>query len=148
MRYLTLSLTLLLLTACGGGSASDPEDALRDWVVRGELAAEARNRDDFLQLISVDYADSRGNDRDSIGAMLRAYFFRQNSITLLTSIDELTLFEESAAKLLLTVGMAGTNNSALGFRADAYQFELELEKADDEWMLIGARWGELGSELH
>ena len=147
MRYLTLSLTILLISACGGDSAGNPEEALRDWVARGELAAEERNRGDLLELISADYADSRGNDRDSIGNIVRAYFFRQKSIALLTSIDEITLFDKSAAQVMLTVGMAGTNNSALGFRADAYQFELELQQMDDEWKLIGARWGELGGEL-
>jgi hypothetical protein len=47
----------------------------------------------------------------------------------------------------LTVGMAGLNNSALGVSADAYNFELELQVDDDEWLLIGARWGELGEKL-
>ena len=36
----------------------------------------------------------------------------------------------------------------MGIRADAYNFELELENTDDEWMLIGARWGEVGGDLH
>jgi len=147
MRYLTLSLTILLLSACGGGSAGDPEDALREWVARGELAAEEKDRGDLLELISEDYADSRGNDRDRIGEIVRLYFFRQESIALLTSIDEVTFFDDSAAQVMLTVGMAGTNSGAFGIRADAYQFELELQKPDDEWQLIGARWGELGGVL-
>jgi hypothetical protein len=147
MRYLTLSLTILLISACGSDSAGDPEDALRGWVARGELAVEQKDRGDLLELISEDYVDSRGNDRDRIGEILRLYFFRQESIALLTSIDEVALFDDSAAQVMLTVGMAGTNNGAFGIRADAYRFELELQKPDDEWKLIGARWGELGGEL-
>ena len=147
MRYLTLSLTILLISACGSGSAGDPEDVLREWVARGELAVEEKDRGDLLELISEDYADSRGNDRDRIGEILRLYFFRQESIALLTSIDEVILFDGSAAQVMLTVGMAGTNSGAFGIRADAYQFELELQKPDDEWKLIGARWGELGGVL-
>ena len=147
MRYLTLSLTILLLSACGGEDASDPEAELRAWVARGETATEEKDRGDLLDLISESYADSRGNDRDGLGDILRVYFFRQDSIALLTSIDEITFYDDTAAQVLLTVGMAGTNSGALGFRADAYQFELELQKAEDEWTLIGARWGELGGEL-
>lgn len=147
MRFLTFSLLILLLSACGR-SASSPEDALREWVARGEAAAEEKDRGDLLELISADYADSRGNDRDRIGDVLRLYFLRQESIALLTGIDEVTFFGDTAAQITLTVGMAGTNSGDWGFRADAYQFELELEKPDDEWMLIGARWGELGGELH
>lgn len=147
MRYLMLSLTILILSACGGDADDDPEAELRNWVARGELAAEEKDRSDLLALIAESYADSRGNDRDGIGDILRVYFFRQKSIALLTTIDEITFYDETAAMVNVTVGMAGTNNSALGFRADAYRFELELQKPDDEWQLIGARWGELGGEL-
>lgn len=146
MRFLTLSLLLIILSACGG-SATDSEEMLREWVARGEAAAEARDRDNLLDLISEDYVDSRGNDRSQIGDILRLYFLRQQSIALLTGIDEITVFGETAAKVKATVGMAGTNSGGWGFRADAYQFELELHKLDDEWLLIGARWGELGGEL-
>lgn len=147
MRFLVLSLTILLFSACGGGADYDPEAELRNWVARGEQAAEDKDRGDLLELIAESYADSRGNDRDSLGDILRVYFFRQESIALLTTIDEITFYDDTAALVTVTVGMAGTNSSMLGFRADAYRFELELQKADDEWMLIGARWGELGGEL-
>jgi len=148
MRFLMLSLTILFLAACGGGADNDPEAELRDWVARGEKAAEEKDRGDMLELISASYTDSRGNDRDSIGDILRVYFFRQESIALLTTIDEITFYDDTAALVNLTVGMAGTGGGALGFRADAYRFELEVQKPADEWLLIGARWGELGGDLH
>jgi len=148
MRFLMLSLTILFLAACGGGADNNPEAELRDWVARGEQAAEEKDRGDMLELISASYTDSRGNDRDSIGDILRVYFFRQESIALLTTIDEITFYDDTAALVNLTVGMAGTGGGALGFRADAYRFELEVQKPADEWLLIGARWGELGGDLH
>ena len=147
MRKLTLSLTLLILAACGG-TESDPEDALREWVARGEVAAEEKDRRGLLDMISKDYADARGNDHERIGNILRAYFLRQQSIVLLTSIDDIILSGSTAARIDLTVGMAGTRNNLPGFNADAYKFELELEKPDDDWLLIGARWSELGGDLH
>ena len=142
-----LALTVVMLSACGE-PASDPETELREWVARGEVAAEEKDRGGLLGMISKDYVDGRGNERDDIDNILRAYFFRQQSIALLIGIDEITLYDDSAAQLLLSVGMAGTNGGALGFSADAYRFELELQKTDDEWLLIGARWGELGGDLH
>ena len=54
----------------------------------------------------------------------------------------------TAAELDLTVGMAGTSDGVLGFSADAYNFEMELVREDDEWILISARWGEVGGEIH
>jgi len=149
VRRLILSLCLLLVAACGGESPDhNPEDEIREWVARGEAAAEEKERGELLDMISADYADGRGNDHDGIGDMLRVYFFRQNSIALLTNIDSISMMGDTAALVDLTVGMAGTNSGALGLSADAYRFEFELEKPDEEWLLIGARWGALGGDLH
>ena len=141
-----LSLICAVLAGCGS-SSSGPEDALRSWVSEAEVAAEERDRGGLLALISENYADGRGNDYEGVGQMLRIYFLRQQSVALLTTIDEIVLADDTAAMLKLTVGMAGLNNSALGVSADAYNFELELQIDDDEWLLIGARWGELGEKL-
>lgn len=146
-HFLTLGLIGAILAGCGGPDAG-PEQALRAWVEEAEAAAEDRDRGGLLDLISKDYADGRGNDHKSIGQMLRLYFLRQRSVALLTTIDEIILSENTAALLRLTVGMAGTNNSALGISADAYNFELELQANDAQWLLIGARWSELGEKLH
>jgi hypothetical protein len=80
--------------------------------------------------------------------MFRLYFMRMNSIELLTSIDDIRVFGDSAAELDMTVGMAATNDGVLGFSADAYNFEMELILDDDEWLLISGRWGEVGGEIH
>jgi hypothetical protein len=149
MRILIFSLICAFLAGCGGGgSDAAPEQALRAWVDAAETAAEEKDRRGLLAMISENYADSRGNDHEQIGNVLRLYFLRQQSIALLTSIDDIVVMGDTAAQVNLTVGMAGTDASALGIRADAYNFELELESTDDEWMLIGARWGEVGREMH
>lgn len=146
MRFTTL-MCLLLLVGCGQPAGS-PEDALREWINQGELAAEDKNRGLLLEMISENYADARGNDYKSVGDLLRIYFLRQNSIALLTNIENITVSGQTAATIALTIGMAGTSNAALGISADAYNFEFELVKPKNDWLLIGARWGELGRELH
>ena len=98
-------------------------------------------------MISENYVDSRGNDHEQVGNILRLYFLQQESVAILTSIDDIQVMGDTAAQVNLTVGMAGTDESALGIRADAYNFELELENTDDEWMLIGARWGKVGRDM-
>jgi len=147
LRNLVLSSLCFVANGCGA-PAESPEAAIRAWVARGEAAAEAKDRGELLDMIAVGYADARGNDREEIGDILRLIFFRQQSISLLTSIDEVTLNGDTAALVNLTVGMAGMNGGALGLNAEAYNFEFELEKPDDEWLLIGARWSDLGGRLH
>lgn len=139
--------TGLLLAGCGGPAAG-PEEAVRNWVSQGREAAGDKDRGTLVDMISPAYADSRGNDRGDIENMMRFYFLRQNKVALITRIDELNVYGDSAAELVLHVGMAGTDDNALGFSADAYRFELELERDADEWLLIAARWGGLGDDVH
>jgi hypothetical protein len=148
MRILIFSLICAFLTGCGGGPEAGPEEAVRAWVDAAEAIAEDKDRRGLLAMISENYADSRGNDYVQINSLFRFYFLRQKSVVLFTSIDDIVVMGDTAAKVTLTVGMAGTDSSALGVRADAYKFELELENTDDDWLLIGARWGEIGSDLH
>ena len=143
---MTLLLVLAMMASCSS-DVSDPEEQVRAWVRAMHEAAEEKARGDIVDGISAAYVDARGNSRDDIDKLLRVYFFRQNTVTLLSKIDEVNVIDGTAAEVSITVGMAGTNDSALGISADAYRFELELEFDDDDWQLISARWGELGEQL-
>ncbi len=147
MRLITVCMICALLAACGGPSVG-PEEALRQWIAEAEAAVEDLDRRGLVAMISEHYADGRGNDRDALNKILGLYFLRQKSVVLVMKIDKLTVIDETAAEILVTAAGVGTTIRALGINADAYQFSLELEKDDDEWMLIGARWGELGQKLH
>jgi hypothetical protein len=144
--FVVVNCCLFFMSACGEPELG-PKEQLRQWVEQGQTAAEAKERRDLVDMISPAYLDANGNDRDDIGNLFRLVFLRQNKIQLLTSIEEIRVFGDSAAEIDLNVGMAGTKEGAFGFSADAYQFELELERDGDDWSLISARWGELGGEL-
>lgn len=124
-----------------------PEEGVRAWVTDGEAAAESKDRGTLVDMISESYADGRGNTRKDIGSMFLFYFMRQENIAILTKIDSVEMHGDTAADVTLTVGLAGMNDSLFGLNADAFRFELELENDGDDWLLIGARWGELGREL-
>lgn len=145
------ALAMLLLVAGCGPAPGTPEEQLRQWVAAVETAAEQKARGDIMPLIAPAYNDARGNARDDVDKLLRLYFLRQNSVALLTSIEDIRVAGGTAATMTVTVGMAGTNDRALGFDADAYRFELELESEDSpesysDWRLLSARWGELGED--
>jgi hypothetical protein len=146
MRLISILLLCACLQACGE-PPTPPEEAIRQWVADGQLLAEDKDRNALVDMISPTYTDGRGNKRDDIENMFRVYFLRQHNIELLTKINDVRVFGETAAELDLTVGMAATNDGVLGFSADAYNFEMELVLDDDEWILMSARWGEVGGEL-
>ena len=137
----------MLISACGGPSAG-PEEQLRQWVANAETRAEEKDRSALMSMISESYIDGRGNDFEGVNKLFLLYFLRVQNISLASTIDEIVISADSAAKVLLTVGMLGTNEGTFGLDADAYRFHLELEREDDEWLLIGARYGELGRDIH
>lgn len=147
MRVLNIAVFLTCLAACGE-PATPPEEAVRLWVQQGHEAVEQKERRTLVKMISPAYTDARGNSRDNIENLFRLYFLRQHNIGLLTRIEELHIIDDSAAELVLVVAMAGTNDGVFGFSADAYRFEMELEFNGDEWLLIAARWGEMGRDVH
>ena len=147
-RFAAAALVCWALVSACGGPTTGPEEQLRQWVSQGTEAAEAKERRALVNMISPAYADARGNERDDIERLLRFYFFRMNNVKLLPSIEEIRVFGDSAAEIDLTVAMAGTREGAFGFNADAVRFELELQRDDNDWVLISARWGELGEELN
>ena len=146
VRLPAVALMCLWLAACGGPSEG-PEAALRSWVAQGQELAEAKDRSGLVDMISPDYIDARGNERDDIGDMFRLYFLRVHTVALITKIEELNVYGEDAGEVILTVGMAGTHDGTFGFSADAYRFEMEFERDGSEWLLTSARWGELGEDL-
>ncbi len=147
-RFKALGFALIVMLAACGGPDTGAEEQLREWVRAGQAAAEAKQRRTLMGTVSPAYADARGLDRDDVENRFRLYFLRQNTIKLLVSIDEIRVFDDTAAEIDLTAGLAGTNDGALGISASAYRFELELERVDDDWQLISARWGRLGEELN
>ena len=146
-RALCLAVAALVILVGCGDAPSEPEAELRAWVAAGISSVEAKERRAVVGMVSDAYNDGRGNERSDLDTLLRVYFHRTNNIKLLPKIEEITIYDDTAAQLVLTVGMAGTNDSILGFSADAYRFELEVEKDGGDWHLISARWGEMGGEL-
>ncbi len=145
-RWLLALLACVSLAACGG-ERSTPEEEVRAWVWQGHELAENKDRRALVDMISPSYTDARGNSRDDIENMFRAVFLRQKKVALITRIDAVQMHADTAANVSLDVGMAGTVDNRLGFSADAYQFEMELEKDGDDWLLISARWAQVGREL-
>ena len=96
----TVALLACLAQGCGG-PPSAPEEELRAWVARGIEAAENKERRELMEMVAAGYVDARGNERDDIEGMLRVYFLRQNRIALLPKIEEITIYDETAGKIVM-----------------------------------------------
>ena len=132
----------ILLQACSE-SAESPENAIRVFIEAGVEAAQSRSLDGMNDLLHANYLDQKGYNRQRLGSLLRAYFFRHKQLYLFTKIEEIDLLTDNEATVRLYVAMAGSVISDVdaisSLRAQIYQFELRLIKEKD-WLLHHASW--------
>lgn len=141
--HLVLCLVSLAAIVGGCGEADSPEAQVRALIGQMELAAEARDTSDVLELISAQYRDHYGNGRDEVGRAVRGYFIANQSIHLLTRIEELSFPAEDEARATVLVGMVGRDadaTDAWDLAADLYRFEIAAVREDGEWKITWARW--------
>jgi hypothetical protein len=139
--------TLILLLAQACSDDGSPEAQIRRWIDSAVQAAEDRSADGLIELLQADFIDQHGNNRQQLARLLRAYFFRHQSIYLFTRIDSIEMLSANQATVSLHVAMAGTvisDVSALSsLSARIYRFELQLVKQDD-WLARHANWEPAG----
>lgn len=135
---LASALAAALTTGCGTG---DPEAEIRALLAAAEQAAENRDVGFFGDALGAAYRDARGNDRDELIRSIHGYFIARQRIDMVSSVDEIVLEGEDAARAVVYAGMAGRRmGTALldGVDADLYRFELELVNEGGNWRIIGA----------
>jgi len=127
----------------GCSDDGSPEEQIRRLIDSAVQAAEDRSLDGLGDLMHSDFIDQRGNNRQQLAKLLRAYFFRHKNIHLFTRIDSIELLSANQAGVSLHVAMAGTVisdvNALSSLSARIYRFELQLIKQDD-WLLRHASW--------
>jgi hypothetical protein len=133
MKTVFLLCLLVLLVACGG-PADSPEERIRSFIAAGEEAAESRSLEYFSESLAEQYSDDHGLTRKEMLRKLAGYFFRNQSIHVVSRVADINLLTDEHAEVVIYVGMAGSPD--VGFdqlkqlRADLYRVELELVLAD------------------
>lgn len=129
------------LTGCG--DADSPEQEVRQVIDEMETAAEARDVSDFAQHLSDEYRDANGMSPDEAARYARGYFVANQSIHLLTRIEQIEFPLPDEARARVLVGMVGRDADAAGnwdLVADLYEFKLALRQEDGEWKVSFAQW--------
>lgn len=132
---------LFTLAACS--DPDSPEQQVRQLIEQMETAAEARDVSDLVEHLSPEFRDANGMTPEEAARYVRGYFVANQSIHLLTRIEqvEFPLPDEARARVL--VGMVGRDADAAGkwdLAADLYEFDLTLRREDGEWKATFAKW--------
>jgi hypothetical protein len=125
---------LAALAACA--DKDSPEQQVRAVIEQMEQAAESRDVGDLKAHLSEDYRDSHGLGADEAARYVRGYFIANQSIHLLTRIEELTFPTQGEARAQVLVGMLGRDAAApdqWDLAAEVHTFKIALRREDDEW---------------
>lgn len=124
--------TLAALAACAGKDS--PEQQVRAVIEQIEQAAESRSVGDLKAHLSEDYRDANGMGAEDAVRYARGYFLANQSIHLLTRIEELTFPTAGEARAQVLVGMLGRDVAdQWDLAAELHTFKVALRREDDEW---------------
>ena len=126
-------LTLSLLAACA--DPATPEEEVRTAIGRMAQAAEERDVGALMDQVSKHYRDASGRGADELSRYVRGYFIANQSIHLITRIEEVEFPSSEEARTRVLVGMAGraADAPAPDFNADLQRFDVVWVREDGEW---------------
>jgi len=137
-------LAALLAAGCAGESA-DPDAEIRALIDAGELAAEARDLDAIMALVSGEYADADGRTRRDLSLYVRGLLALHPRLELFVGVESVELQGPEHARAVIRVASVGQRSAAGGGLAAAdRRVELGLRRDGGEWRVVAARWSARG----
>lgn len=132
-----------LFVSCSSKENS-PEAQIRALIEQAQSATEKKDAGALRRLVSEKYSDSQGQDKKAIEAILRYYFLRNESIHLLTRVQEISFSQSDIAHTVVVVAMAGqpipVAEQLERVRADLHRFEITWARENRQWRVIRAEW--------
>jgi hypothetical protein len=139
VRRTGIIFALTVLTACG--AADSPEQQVRAVIEQIELAAEKRDIGEVAEHLSDDFRDANGLGAEEAARYLRGYFIANQSIHLLTRIEQLEFPTEGEARAQVLVGMLGRDaaeSDQWDLAAELRAFKIALRLEGDDWKITFA----------
>lgn len=140
-RVLLLAAFAALLTGCG--DSDSPEQQVRRVIDEMEIAVEARDVGELVEHLSDEYRDANGMSAQEAARYARGYFVANQSIHLLTRVEQIEFPLPDEARARVLVGMVGTDANAAGnwdLAADLYEFKVTLRQEAGDWKVTFAQW--------
>lgn len=140
-RVVSSFAAIAILLGCGG---ADPEERVRARLGEANRAAEERDVARLLGFLADGYADSHGNDKASLGALLRYRFGESGSIHVLHKVRRIEIDDRGSAHVVALVALADTPieiSRLAETDGDILHVEIELSEDDSEgWQVVRADW--------
>jgi hypothetical protein len=136
-----IAAVLLLAAPLGcGAPAPTPEQEVRAALAALEAAAQAGDAGAFADLVSADYQDPYGHDREKLRAFVAFHvMLRSRGREVIVRVRDVRIEtgDPGRAAVTLAVGLAGAG-SRLG--AEVYAVDVDLAREGDAWRVAWAQW--------
>ena len=106
IRAFLAGLFILSLNACSGPPDS-PEARVEAFVSAAVEAAEMRSLDFFKEHVAESYTDDHGLSKKELLRMLAGYYFRNQSIHVVSKITDLSIADDGYAEVVIFAALAG-----------------------------------------
>src|SRR6185369_1682095 len=110
---------------------------------QAEIAAQERDVGEFMEFVSSDFRDAYGQGTQELARYIRGYFIANQSIHLLTRIDQLDFPAPDEARARIAVGMVGREAEAAAawnLAADLHVFDVTFRQEGGAWKVTYAQW--------
>jgi hypothetical protein len=139
---------MVFLVLTNGCKKASFEDEIKAIVKDAAIAAEAKDMKKVMGLISKDYKDSEGNDRDAVKGILFYHFMRGGDISVfITSIDAEASADSAVAEARAVLVMGKKIREIKDIvpeEAAGYGFTIFFKREDGDWKVRSAEWRNVG----
>lgn len=144
----SILLLMLILAGCGSDSLT-PEQQVKKVMQQMEAEIESRNTSALFEHVSQNYQDHKGNDRDALRRFVQIYMLRDQSVTLLTTVQSVDVIDDTTVAVEATVVMGAKQNAGNALlpqlSADKRSLSAVFQQEPDAWRLISLSWDYQGA---
>jgi hypothetical protein len=134
---------MLATPGCRGRRPS-PEEQARKAIDVAVKAVSERDIKPLAALVSDQYSDREGNDKEHVVSLVRVQFVLHPNLYLVAKISSVECPEPIQARMVVFAALASVPGGVLpdlrNLSADVYRFDLTLADEDGTWRVVRAAW--------
>ncbi len=142
MNRTVIILTLLFfLAGCG---SSDKRSEIGEIIYSAVSAAEERDVEKFMKIISIEYLDDEERTKADIREKVKTYLnrFRGISVNILNikTVNKSMTSAEVITEISFSSGIGKMFSKMVRSYGETYRFNLKMVEKIEKWEVIDARW--------
>ena len=135
---------VVLATALSCRRHLSPEDQIREAIGNAAEGVRERKVKKVVAIVSAQYADHEGRDRQAIVDLVRAQVLLRPNVYLVTRVSSVDCGDSGQCHAVVLAAMASVPAQSLSdlanSQADVYRFELTMVAEDGAWRICQASW--------